>query len=104
MFSHYDLIVAQDRADRIASAGYRINGSTGGEFKAEDITRALRAHGKRSGGWVQALCRRLGLVSDSAGRVRPAQLQSVRLADVIPASRSGIRPAQGVAPEQQKAA
>lgn len=105
MFSHYDLVVAQDRADRIASTGYRLPASASAEFKAEDIARHLRAYGRKSGGWTQSLLRRLGLVSESAGaQVRSAQPQSVKLADVIPASPSRIRPAQGVAPEQQKAA
>lgn len=100
MFSHYDLIVAQDRADRIASAGYNITGSAGREFKAEDITRRMREIRKHGGGWLRSLLGRLGLVSETA----PAAVAKQRHAEVVRVAPKSGRPVTAAGVETQKAA
>lgn len=102
MFSHYDLIVAQDRADRIASAGYNITGSAGREFEAEDIARRMREIRKHGGGWLRGLLGRLGLVSETASA--PVSVAKQRQADIVRVAPKSDRPVTATGVETKKAA
>ncbi len=105
MFSHYDLIVAQDRADRFASNGYAISGSAGREFKAEDIARRMREIQRHGGGWFRTLFRRLGFVAKTTVTpVTADETPAKATADVIRVSRYSSPSATAARLAQKEAA
>jgi len=104
MFSHYDLIVAQDRADRIASAGYGIARFAGGEFKAEDLALHMRVERGSRGAWVRTLFRRLGFVTETTATPDAAdEAPAKATADVVQVSQYSS-PSATVARTAQKEA
>ena len=101
MWSYYDLVVAQDRADRIRSAGYRLPVEASVEFSAEDAARHLRAARGHTGGRIRSLLRRFGLL---AGPTATPSFEPAAAAQVTPIPARRSRPVPADTAEARKAA